>query len=149
MTARPTLEDRRALEDALFDYLTAVDALNDLDGMMTCFTEDAVLDLSGLDLGVFNGAEAIRGFYTQVFKTMSHHMHTMTNFRVTEYSDNDARVYAYVCGMGRSQTGTDIQVYVYYDLRMRRTDKGWKICRFYEAPKLPMPASVTQVHQNH
>ncbi|MDR2856992.1 MAG: nuclear transport factor 2 family protein [Novosphingobium sp.] len=149
MSAQPTLEERRALEDALLDYLTAVDALDDLDGMVACFTEDAVLDLSGLDLDVFEGAQAIRGFYEQVFKTMSHHMHTMTNFRVTEYAPGAARCHAYVCGMGRSQEGTDIQVYVYYDLRMRRTDRGWKIAHFYEAPKLPMPDSVAQVHKSN
>lgn len=148
MTAQPTLEDRRALEDALLDYLTAVDALNDLDAMVNVFTPDAVLDLSGLDLGVFEGADAIRGFYAQVFETMSHHMHTLTNFRVTEFGGDIARCYSYICGMGRSHSGTDIQVYVYYDLQMRRTDKGWKISRFYEAPKLPMPESVGQVHKN-
>ena len=148
MTVKPSLEERRALEDALLDYLVAVDALDDLDFMTSCFTSDAVLDLSGLDLGVFEGAEQIRGFYAKVFESMSHHMHTMTNFRVTEYDGETARTYAYVCGMGRSTAGVDIQVYVYYDLQMRRTASGWKISRFYEAPKLPMPDSVGQVHAN-
>lgn len=147
MTIQPSLEERRALEDALLDYLTAVDALNDLDAMMACFTEDAVLDLTGLELDTYVGAAAIRGFYEQVFKSVKHHMHMMTNFRVTEYAENDARVYAYVCGMGHSYEGIDMQVYVYYDLRMRRTDKGWKISHFFEAPQLPMPASIGQVHK--
>ena len=149
MSDQLTLQDRRDLEDALLAYLTAVDGLDDLDAMMATFTEDAVLDLSGLDLGVFEGAAAIRGFYAQVFETMSHHMHTMTNFRVTEYAGDSARSYAYVCGMGRSRKGVDIQVYVYYDLQMRRTPGGWKIARFYEAPKLPMPDSVGQVHKDN
>lgn len=148
MTNRPSLEERCALEDALLDYLVAVDALADLDRMMICFTPDAVLDLSGLELGVFEGADQIRGFYSKVFETMSHHMHTMTNFRVTEYAGDAARVYAYVCGMGRSRTGVDVQVYVYYDLQMRRTGDGWKISHFYEAPQLPMPDSVAQAHKN-
>ncbi|GAB3098896.1 nuclear transport factor 2 family protein [Aestuariicella hydrocarbonica] len=148
MSDQLTLQDRRDLEDALLDYLTAVDGLTDLDAMVAVFTEDAVLDLSGLDLGVFEGAGAIREFYAQVFETMSHHMHTLTNFRVTEYAGDTARCYAYICGMGRSHKGVNIQVYVYYDLKMRRTSNGWKIAHFYEAPKLPMPDSVGQVHND-
>ena len=148
MTDRPTLQDRRDLEDALLAYLTAVDGMDDLDAMVAVFTEDAVLDLSGLDLAVFEGAAAIRSFYAQVFETMSHHMHMMTNFRVTEYAGDKARCHAYICGMGRSRQGVDIQVYVYYDLQMRRAPGGWKIAHFYEAPKLPMPDSVGQVHKD-
>ena len=148
MTAKPSLQDRFDLENALLDYLTAVDGLTDLDAIVSVFTEDATLDLSGLDLGIFEGADAIRGFYAQVFETMSHHMHTLTNFRVTEFDETEARCYAYICGMGRSKQGVDIQVYVYYDLKMRLTDAGWKISHFYEAPKLPMPDSVGQVHKD-
>lgn len=149
MNNKPTLQDRHDLEDALLDYLFAVDGMTDLDAMVGVFTEDAVLDLSGLDLGVFTGVAEIRAFYAQVFETMSHHMHTLTNFRVTEFDGDNARCYAYICGMGRSKQGVDIQVYVYYDLKMRRTDAGWKICHFYEAPKLPMPDSVGQVHKDN
>jgi hypothetical protein len=32
-------------------------------------------------------------------------------------------------------------------LDMRKTDGTWKISRFYEAPQLLMPESVTQVHK--
>lgn len=141
-----SVEVKAAIEDALLDYLYAVDGLNDLDGITACFTADAVLDLSGLDLGVFEGADAIRGFYGRVFETMTHHMHTLTNFRVTELAENDAACHAYVCGMGRSKAGVDVQVYVYYQLRLRRTEAGWKISHFYEAPQLPMPASVAAAH---
>ncbi len=137
-----SMEEHFALENALIDYLLAVDGLDDLDQMMACFTEDAVLDLTGLNLGHYDGADAIRGFFAGVFETMELHMHTMSNFRVTEYSDNEARVYAYVNGMGHSRAGVDVQIYVYYDLRMRRTVNGWKISHFYEAPKLLMSETV-------
>lgn len=148
MTTTPSLQDRRDLEDTLLAYITAVDGMNDLDAMVAVFTDDATLDLSGLDLGIFKGADQIREFYAQVFESMSHHMHTLSNFRVTEFDGNNARCHAYICGMGRSKLGIDIQVYVYYDLHMRSTASGWKIAHFYEAPKLPMPDSVGQVHKN-
>ena len=149
MATQPSLEERRALEDAVLNYLVAVDALDDLDGMTACFTEDAVLDLTGLELGTYVGTAAIRGFYEQVFKAVKHHMHMMTNFRVTEYAGDTARIHSYVCGMAHSSEGVDIQVYVYYDLRLRRTADGWKISHFYEAPQLPMPATVGQVHKQN
>ena len=39
------IEDRLALEDVLNAYCAAIDSLSDMDGLLACFTEDAVLDL--------------------------------------------------------------------------------------------------------
>ncbi len=141
------LIEKAALEEALLRYCEAVDKISDLDFMMENFTEDAVLDLTGLELPRFAGHAAIRGFYEGVFKDMSHHMHQMSNFQVRELGTETARIYAYINGMGRSHSGIDIQVYVYYDLDLRKENGTWKISRFYEAPKLPMPDSVTAVHK--
>lgn len=44
------IEDRQALQDLLTAYCTAVDSLTDLEGLLDCFTDDAVFDLSGIDL---------------------------------------------------------------------------------------------------
>ncbi|MFA7585300.1 MAG: nuclear transport factor 2 family protein [Novosphingobium sp.] len=141
------LLEKNALEEALVRYCTAVDKLEDLDFMMENFTEDAVLDLTGLHLPRFEGHEQIRGFYTQVFKDMSHHMHLVSNFRVVSLEGDNATIHAYVAGLGRSHSGIDVHVYVYYDLDLRKVNGTWKISRFYEAPKLPMPESVTAVHK--
>ncbi len=141
------LQEKEALEEAVIKYCTAVDKLADVDGMMTNFTEDAVLDLTGLHLPRFVGHDAIRGFYTQVFNDMSHHAHLLTNFRVVSLDAAEAVVKCYITGLGRSKAGVEIQVFVYYDLKMRRTADGWKISVFYEAPMLPMPESVTAVHK--
>lgn len=137
---------KNALEEALLKYCTAVDKLSDLDFMMSNFTEDAILDLTGLHLPRYTGHDQIRGFYAQVFQDMSHHMHLVSNFRVVSLEEDSAKVFAYVTGMGHSKAGIDIQVFVYYDLTLRLIDGGWKISSFYEAPQLPMPASVTAVH---
>lgn len=148
MTAPATvsLEDAKALENALIAYCTAVDLLDDVDGIASLFTEDATLDLSGLNLPVFEGRAAIADFYRQVFADMSHHMHMMTNFRVAAFTGDTARCLAYVHGMGRSKAGVDISVFVWYDLDYRKTAEGWKLSRFWEAAKLPMPESVAAVH---
>lgn len=141
------LIEKAALENAVLRYCEAVDKLSDLDFMMENFTEDAVLDLTGLELPRFQGHEEIRGFYQGVFKDMSHHMHLLSNFQVRKLKDDTADIHAYIVGMGRSHAGVDIQVYVYYDLSLRKENGNWKIAHFYEAPQLPMPESVTAVHK--
>lgn len=141
------LAERTALEDAVVKYCTAVDRLDDVEDMLTNFTEDAVLDLTGLQLPRFVGHDEIRGFYAQVFEDMSHHGHLLTNFRLEALTADAAQVKCYITGMGRSHGGVDIIVYVYYDLAFRKVDGGWKIASFFEAPLMPMPESVTAVHQ--
>lgn len=141
------LLERTALKDAVIKYCTAVDRLDDVEDMLTNFTEDAVLDLTGLYLPRFVGHDEIRGFYTQVFADMSHHGHLLTNFRVEQLEGNEAEVKCYVTGMGRSKAGVDILVYVWYALQFRKVDGTWKISSFFEAPLMPMPESVTAVHK--
>ena len=143
------LLEKSALEEALIKYCTAVDKLDDLDGMLTNFTPDAVLDLTGLHLPRYVGHAQIRGFFAQVFADMTHHMHLLTNFRVENLERNQATVKAYITGLGRSKSGIDIQVYVRYDLELKKSADGWKISVFYEVPTMPMPDSVTAVHQKH
>ena len=142
-----TLIEHAALEAAVIKYCTAVDRLDDVDDMLTNFTEDAVLDLTGLDLPCFAGHQAIGGFYRQVFADMSHHGHLMSNFRVENLDGDTARVKCYVTGLGRSKAGVDITVYVWYDLAYRKVDGVWKMSFFSEAPLVPMPVSVTRVHK--
>ena len=148
MSNKPSLQEHHDMEMALLAYLTEVDAMDNIDALVATFTEDATVDLSGLNLPVLKGSAAIHEFFSGVFEMMTHHMHTMTNFRVSEYDGSTARTHAYICGMGRSTAGVDIQVYVYYDLQMRKTEAGWKISHFYEAPKLPMDASIDAVHNS-
>ena len=57
------IEDRAALRDVLTAYCTAVDSLSDMDGLLNCFTEDAVFDLSGISLPRFDGDSEIRKFF--------------------------------------------------------------------------------------
>lgn len=143
------LIEKAALEQAVLRYCEAVDKLTDLDFMMENFTDDAVLDLTGLQLSRYQGHDQIRKFYEGVFEDMSHHMHVLSNFQVKELSADTARIYAYIGGLGHSTSGIDVHVYVYYDLNLRKVDGTWKISHFYEAPKLPMPDSVTAVHKKN
>lgn len=140
------VEDRLALQDVTNAYCAAVDSLSDMDGLLNCFTEDAVLDLSGLNLPRFQGHGEIRGFFGQVFEDMTHHAHFATNFAVDRLEGDEASCHAYVIGMGVARDGRDILVYVRYHLDFARTQTGWKMTSFDEAVLMPLPPEVAGVH---
>jgi ketosteroid isomerase-like protein len=140
------IEDRQALEDLLHAYTGAVDSLSDIDGLLACFTENAVFDLSGIHLPRFDGHAGIRGFFQQVFKDMSHHAHFVANFGIDSISAQEATTRAYVMGMGRAHDGNEVLVYVRYRLDCVRAPGGWKIAAFSEGPLMPLPKSLTDIH---
>lgn len=140
------IEDREALHDVLLAYYTAVDSLTDLDGLVDCFTEEALFDLTPLGLERYVGREAIRGFFAQVFTEMSHHAHHVTNIRIWSQDDNAATGRAYVVGRGRSHAGMQAFVSCYIDLAYVRTDGGWKISSFIEGSLMPLEGEVAELH---
>jgi len=140
------IEDRLALEDVLKAYCAAVDSLSDMDGLLNCFTEDAVLDLGGINLPRFDGHAGIRQFFTQVFADMTHHAHFISNFTVARYDGDTAHCTAYVMGMGVARDGQSVLVYVKYFLDYVRTPSGWKMNRFAESGLMPLPDSLTGIH---
>ena len=141
-----TIEDRLALEDVLKAYCAAVDSLSDMDGLLNCFTEDAVLDLSGIHLPRFDGHAGIRQFFSQVFADMTHHAHFISNFTVARYDGSTAYCTAYVMGMGVARDGQSVLVYVKYFLDYVRTPSGWRMNRFAESGLMPLPDSLTGIH---
>jgi ketosteroid isomerase-like protein len=56
--------------DRVIDEHFGYEAANDLDGVMSTFTDDAELDLVGLPGGPMRGKEQIRGFYEGLFKLL-------------------------------------------------------------------------------
>lgn len=142
------IEDRQALQDLFHGYLFAVDSLTDLDGMLGLFTEDVTFDLRPIGLPCLEGHEGLRQFFSDVFGYMSHHAHYGTNFTVRRLDGDTASAWAYVIGMG-VRDGVQVTLHVKYFLDYVRTPAGWKISRFSEAPILPMPDSLTQVHPGH
>jgi len=140
------VEDRLALQDVLTAYCNAVDSLSDMQGLLNCFTEDAVLDLSGISLPRYAGHAGIREFFAQVFKDMSHHSHTSSNFTILRLEGDAARCQASVIGTGRAHSGNTVLVYVRYFMDYARTASGWKWKHFSENVLMPLPESMTQIH---
>lgn len=140
------IEDRLAINDLMVAYCTAVDSLHDIKAVTDVFTEDGVLDLSGIGLPKFEGHAGIAGFFTQVFADMSHHAHYLTNFAMTGYDGNTASARAYIIGMGRSKDGNEVTVNGRYYFDVRRTTDGWKATRYTMDFMMPLPGSLAEIH---
>lgn len=140
------IEDRLAINDLMVAYCTAVDSLHDVKAVTDVFTDDAVLDLSGIGLPKLEGHAGIAGFFKQVFADMSHHAHYLTNFAMTGYDGNTASARAYIIGMGRSKDGNEVTVNGRYYFEVRRTDIGWKATRYTMDFMMPLPGSLAEIH---
>ena len=143
------IEDRLALQDVVNAYCTAVDRLSDIDGLLSLFTEDAVIDMSAIHLPHVKGHSGIRGFFEPVFEMMTHHAHYWTNFRIDRLQGDEASISAYVIGMGQAKDGNSITVYVHYFMDCVHTAKGWKIRNYQIKPRMPLPKSLTEIHGDH
>lgn len=144
--AAAPLEDRIALQDVMTEYCYRVDALDDIPAILDLFTDDAVLDFSGIGLTAMNGKEAFKAFYESVFADMSHHNHYICNFRLDAYDGESAAMRSYARGMGRSNDGGMVDVDVRYLMNFVRSGDDWKITRYEIHPGMPMPAALSEVH---
>jgi ketosteroid isomerase-like protein len=146
MTMSMPLEDRVAMQDLMTAYCYAVDKLADIDGLLSLFTEDAVLDFSGIGLPLMNGHDDIHKFFDAVFADMSHHAHYITNFRPEAYGGDTAAMSAYVIGLGRAKDGNEVAVNVQYRFDAVRTADGWKANRYSMFGMMPLPGSLAEIH---
>lgn len=129
-TRLQALEDRAAILDTLMQYGHALD-YGDVDGLMNCFTNDAVRETRRPDGSVnrWQGAEGTREFAT----THSHapdkyHKHLVLN-SVVQVRGDTADVVSY---MFRFDAGAAEKSYVWgmgrYEDKMRRDADGrWRI----------------------
>jgi ketosteroid isomerase-like protein len=140
------IEDRLAINDLMIAYCTGVDSLNDVQAICDVFTEDGVLDLSGIGLPKFEGHKGITEFFTGVFADMTNHAHYLTNFAVTDYGGDTASARAYIIGMGRAKDGNEVTVNGRYYFDVKRTDKGWRTTRYSMDFMMPLPGSLAEIH---
>lgn len=140
------IEDRLAIEDLMIAYCTGVDTLHDIDAICAVFTEDGVLDLSGIGLPKKLGHAGIREFFTGVFADMTHHAHYLTNFAMTAFAGDRASARAYIIGMGRAKDGNTVTVNGRYYFDVVRTAAGWKATRYTMDFMMPLPGSLAEIH---
>ncbi len=136
------IEDRQALEDVLISLCTAIDSMSDIDGILACFTEDAVFDLTGIGMAKCEGHGEIRNFFKEVSAGMSHNGHIITNFAVLTLEENEAKCQCYTIGNGKPKEGDAFQLFVRYHLGYVRTSDGWKMNSFGESFLMPPPEGL-------
>lgn len=137
---------RTELERLMTDYCYAVDGLQDVQPLLDIFTDDAVADFSAIGLPLMNDKGAIKEFFDGVFESMTHHFHTISNFRPESYDGSVAVMTAYVIGMGHAADGNSVEVQVKYRFECVEQDGNWK-CRHYTiTPMMPLPGSLDTIH---
>lgn len=139
-------EDRAALEGVLLKYYYAVDTRSDVDGIIDCFTPDALFDVEDLGLDTFRGHDAIRAFFEGVFGHTAHHCHHVSNFDITRLEENTASARGYVIGKAEGTDGTKIMVHCCYFIDYVRTADGWKMSLFDEDALMPLGEDVRELH---
>ena len=94
--AKPSIKDRLAIEDLFVRYTTALDN-GDVDGVVSCFTQDGWLDSP--IVGRHQGREQLRAFAEKIAVSIrlrgAQYRHVVSNFRV-ETTRNRARARCYL-----------------------------------------------------
>ena len=132
-----SLEDRQALQELVSSYLIALDDAEDLEQLLSCFTEDAVFDMTALDYPIFEGMAALRELFTGAFASINHSAHYATNFKIDSLAQDTASARTHAMGMGVPVAGESVLFYVQYHLEFARINSSWKITSLRGQPLMP------------
>jgi hypothetical protein len=95
--AKPSIEDRLAIEDLFVRYTTALDS-GDVEGVVACFSEHGWLDSP--IVGRHQGQEALRSFAEKTARPIrqrgARFRHVVSNFRIEMQSPSRARAQCYL-----------------------------------------------------
>jgi hypothetical protein len=123
------LIDRRAIDDLLFRYATALDT-RQWDLLDQVFTPDAAIDYSTSGGIAGTPADLKRWFQDEAFVPFTSWQHHMTNM-VVELDGDTATgrttVYNPLAHTDAEGAGVVLHVGAWYDDRFARTPEGWRI----------------------
>ena len=131
------IEDRIAIEDLAIAYCSAVDRIGDADGVASLFADHAIYDLEALGLGRQEGRNAIRAFFEGAYKTMAHNAHFLTNFRLIQFTGDEAQAASYMHAFSQGTDGAMLEVRAAYTFDVVRTSEGWRFLRIAIAMLIP------------
>ncbi|MBB3459407.1 uncharacterized protein (TIGR02246 family) [Rhizobium sp. BK313] len=137
------IEDRLAINDLFIRYATSMDS-GDVEGVVGCYTEDAVL--TGSSTGEHRGSEAIRAFasrYANFHANGAQLRHFITNIIVTP-EDGGAKVTAYLL-TSYTQDGKHERMRPgHYICHVVKLDGEWLFKSRFVAQDSPMGLNVPQ-----
>jgi uncharacterized protein (TIGR02246 family) len=123
--ARASIEDRTAIEDLFVRYTIALDS-GDVDGVVSCFTEDGWLDSP--ITGRRQGVEQLRAFAGQIARSIeprgARFRHVVSNFRFDVEGDR-ARARCYLLDFVTIGGETTLLSPGEYDCEVVKRDEGW------------------------
>jgi ketosteroid isomerase-like protein len=122
--AKPSVEDRLAIEDPLVRYTTALDE-GDVEGVVGCFTEDGWLDSP--IIGRHEGEAALRAFAADIAarrRRGAQFRHVVSNFRI-DVSGDRGRARCYLLDLATVAGVTTLLSPGEYDCELRKVDGEW------------------------
>src|SRR5689334_6660486 len=75
----------------------------DIEGLLAPFAEDTTFDMTPVELGVFEGIDAIREFFEHNQSTMADQMHLFSNFLVEFDGEDEAHGSNYLLQDGHTK----------------------------------------------
>jgi hypothetical protein len=123
--AKPSLEDRRDIEDLFVHYATSLDAC-DTEAVVSCFIEDCWLESPVK--GRYEGHEGIRRFANDTLQLKKQRggrfRHVVSNFRIDVDRDR-AKVFCYLLDFLTIDGATELLSPGEYECELIRLDGRW------------------------
>ena len=123
--AKPSIEDRLAIEDLFVRYTTALDN-GDVDAVVGCFTQDGWLDSP--IVGRHQGREQLRAFAEKIAESIrlrgAQYRHVVGNFRI-ETSKNRARARCYLLDFVTIGGKCELLSPGEYDCELQKIGEEW------------------------
>lgn len=128
------LADLEEIRRLSYDYTLAID-IGDIDGLLSVFTEDGVLDATATGQERWLGESLREYFSTQQFPAMAHQMHLATNHRIDLHGDTATGTVYYLV-FGTSNAGDSVFAGGYHEDEYVRTADGWRFALRRAVPLL-------------
>lgn len=122
------IEDRLAIQELVHSYAIHVDT-QQMDRLLTLFTEDAEVDESAIGIAMTKGHAALRDSFQKGFDALSHNFHMIGNNVITDASGDTARGQCHFFAQARlAANGLRLNMAGYYqDVYRKSVDGAWRI----------------------
>lgn len=130
-------DDIEDIRQVTYRYFWGWDT-DDVESVVSSFTEDAVHDESALGIDVVNGHGELRAMFAKLQPNLRHSFHPVTNHMIEFADDDHASGICYFDGQAISVEGIHITAKAYFDDSYVRTTHGWRIAARKLHPLMPM-----------
>jgi SnoaL-like domain len=134
------IEDRLAIRDLTSRYAYYVDTFQN-EKIMELWTPDAVFDESRVGTGRYDGAPAIRAFFNELKKTVTHQAHITSNQLIEEMDDTHAKGIVFSIVEAVTIAG-NMRAVVYYSDEYVKAEGQWRFHSRVIYPLLPFDTSA-------